>query len=299
MKKILSFFKKLKKTIKLLIPNSLLFNPYFNLLISRWRLKPKDLLRFEVHIAEHCNLNCRGCEHFSSIANESYLSIDIFERDCKRLFELTNGNISRIELLGGEPLLHPKLVEILSISRKYFKSSDINILTNGMLLLSQPDEFWINCKQNRINLFITKYPIKLKYDAIDQLARKHGIDLHYFGGTDKSIKQMYCVPIDLTGTQNNKDSFKKCFRSNTCIQLQDGKLFTCQIIPYIKHFNKYFNQNLEITENDYIDIYKAKNIEEILHFLSTPIPFCRYCNVNKTVYGIEWGISKKEISEWV
>ena len=46
-----------------------------------------------------------------------------------------------------------------------------------------------------------------------------------------------------------------------------------------------------------IDIYKAESIDEILKFIVNPIPFCKYCNLDSTP--IEWGLSKKEISEWV
>ena len=53
-----------------------------------------------------------------------------------------------------------------------------------------------------------------------------------------------------------------------------------------------------LEEADYIDIYKAKSIQEILAFLAKPIPFCKYCNVKGRTFGHERGISKKEIEEW-
>jgi predicted aldo/keto reductase-like oxidoreductase len=86
--------------------------------------------------------------------------------------------------------------------------------------------------------------------------------------------------------------------ANYCIELVNGKLFTCCYAAHISDFNKYFNQNLEITNKDYIDIYEANSIDEILRFLSQPIPFCRYCNWEKMEKSITWGMSKKEIIEW-
>jgi hypothetical protein len=53
-----------------------------------------------------------------------------------------------------------------------------------------------------------------------------------------------------------------------------------------------------VTEKDYINIYKVDTIKEIVSFLHNPVPFCRYCNLNDSTYGIEWEVSKKEISEW-
>jgi hypothetical protein len=66
----------------------------------------------------------------------------------------------------------------------------------------------------------------------------------------------------------------------------------------VERFNKYFNQNIEVSENDYIDIYKANNLNEIVHFLCKAMPFCRYCKLDDWQIGVEWGVSKKEISEW-
>ncbi|GHV21197.1 hypothetical protein FACS189494_06250 [Spirochaetia bacterium] len=77
---------------------------------------------------------------------------------------------------------------------------------------------------------------------------------------------------------------------NTCVQFIDGKLYTCIVIAYIKYFNKRFNKNLAIGENDCIDIYKIKTKEEIINFLAKPVSFCKYCNIKETIFGLEWGM---------
>ena len=85
-----------------------------------YELHPHTLLRFEVHVAEHCNLSCRDCLHFSPLAKEEFLDIDEYRKDCARLSELFDSEVERLYLLGGEPLLHPNLVEIMKISREAF-----------------------------------------------------------------------------------------------------------------------------------------------------------------------------------
>ena len=87
--------------------------------------------------------------------------------------------------------------------------------------------------------------------------------------------------------------------ANFCIFLKDGKLSTCCLPLVADRFNNYFKQKFETSENDFIDIYKAQNIAEIFDFLRKPMPFCRYCNLRAWEVGIEWGVSKKEISEWL
>lgn len=53
----------------------------------------KNQIRFIVDIVDHCNLNCKGCGHFSPLAPKSFLDIETFENDLRRLNELLNGNI--------------------------------------------------------------------------------------------------------------------------------------------------------------------------------------------------------------
>jgi hypothetical protein len=55
----------------------------------------------------------------------------------------------------------------------------------------------------------------------------------------------------------------------------------------------------EITENDYIDIYKARNIDEVLDFFAKPAPFCRYCDFSKISFGRKWSVSERKLSEWI
>ena len=74
-----------------------------------------------------------------------------------------------------------------------------------------------------------------------------------------------------------------------------GKLFTCPIPYSIQHFNKRFGQNIPVTEDDYIDIYKVDDPDVVFQRLATPIPFCNYC---RHVGMDEWHLSKREMSEW-
>lgn len=71
------------------------------------KLTPRTELRFEVHLAEHCNLNCKGCDNFSPLAREEYLDIEEYESDCKRLSVLFDGKVERLQLLGENPYCIP------------------------------------------------------------------------------------------------------------------------------------------------------------------------------------------------
>ena len=120
----------------------------------------------------------------------------------------------------------------------------------------------------------------------------------FYGTTGVNQKTSYFIPLDLKGKQDIISNFEKCFHANNCIMLKEGRMYTCTVAANIEHFNKFYNQNLQLTEFDSIDIHKAKSFSDIVEFLAKPIPFCRYCNVQGREFGHTWGQSKKEISEW-
>ena len=292
--------RQLRKVIKWLIPDKILYKhivPFYKT-ITKSSTKKKKLLKFQINITDHCNLNCKGCTAFSPLAKEKFLDLNVFERDCSRISELTKGRIELVDLLGGEPLLHPDIIKITEISRRYFTTGDINIITNGILLTKMPLDFWQKCNEYKVNIIISGYPVKLNFSEINKMAQSNNVKLS-IRGNPSGKKIWNKVPFDLQGTQNIVKNFKKCFGANFCICLDNGKLATCPMPLLIPVFNDYFKQNIPVTENDFIDIYKVNTIDDILDFLCKPIPICAYCNLENVEYGINWDSSKKEITEWI
>ena len=301
---LLKLFVKVKYYTKMLI---LKIRPLLKKILfskTRIRLKKKDfklipqkkLKYFCVHIVDHCNLRCQYCDHFSPLAKEWYADLEVFERDFKQFSLLSNQQVERIGLLGGEPLLHPKIAEFAKIARKYFPYSKINIVTNGLLLLTKDADFWNTCRKNNIIVAVTKYPINLNYDKIQETANKYNVVLEFYNNTDKQRKTSYHIPLDLNGKQDSTDNFIRCFHANYLTLLRDGKLYPCTVAPNAFKFNDFFNKDLPKPEG--IDIYKAKNMDEVLDFISKPINFCKYCYVKKRTFNHTWDRSKKNIKEW-
>ena len=257
------------------------------------------LAYFEVNICDHCNITCKGCSHFSPIAEERMSPLESINSDLHRISELTNQNVDEFHILGGEPLLHPDLLSILITARNEFPKTTISLITNGILLLKQNEAFWSVCKDNRITIEVTKYPIKLDYPKIIQIAEERNIAFKFHSYTGKAPKTLAKIPLDINGTQNTVESFNNCALANRWIALMDGKMYTCQVAPNVIHFNKKFGTNMDLDDGDYIDIHKAKDIEEVLSFLCTPKPFCKYCRTKEFFSGIPWEPSKGEIDEWI
>ena len=248
---------------------------------------------FEVQLAHHCNLNCVSCSHFSPIADEIYLDAIKYEKDCEQLSKISKNLVYLIHLMGGEPLLHKDIVEIIEITRKYFKKSKIKVVTNGILLDRMEPEFWKACKDNRVIVSITYYPIKINIEKINELSSHYGVKIESFKRDRSAIFRKDV--LDPAGLQNKKESFKIC--APRCHHLFEGKLYLCRVAAYINYINKNFSKHFQVADADYIDIYQVKDTKTIINYLRNPILFCRYCNRNATS-DIPWGLSKKEESEW-
>jgi hypothetical protein len=285
----------LRQLILWLLPQSLFYR--FLLVkkrLTKSALKPLEQLRFEVSVCEHCNLNCKGCSVFSPLAKPDYIDVAEYEKDCTRLSSLCGGTVEYIDLMGGEPLLHPEITKIIEITRRYF-SGTIKIITNGIKLPSMPDAFWQCCKKNGIAIVISGYPINLDHEKIRRAASAYGVKWEIRGWARK-LKNWDKNPLDLDGRQNPLKNFLSCFSSNFCLHLEHGKISTCSLPLRMKYFNAYFNKNIDVSEGNFIDIYKASSLNEILLFLSRPIPLCKYCNIKKSSVELNGRLQKKKFS---
>lgn len=282
----------------------------------KMRPRTKDKFWLEVNVADHCNLDCQCCDHFAPIADRYCLSVEDFEKDMTRLSELMSGEIGIFKIQGGEPTLNPNLIDFMRITREKFPTSTIFFFTNAILLLrlenGKNGNIWQAMKDYDVTLMITTYPIKLDYKKLDEKAKEYGIKYERFVEIGKvnpdeagSGKKYYGKDIDKLSVHHPFDlngnvpkyEYISCYQFNESITLRHGKIYTCPLIPYIGYFNKHFNQSLETTENDYIDIYKAQSYEEIAEHCSKRADFCKYCKVSCRSPR-KFTISKKELSEW-
>lgn len=273
-----------------------------------------------VNVASHCNLNCKGCCTFSSIAKPELLTANQFETDFTKFKEVL-GNCNSVSLLlqGGEPLLNPEINEIIKISRKLFPKGNHILSTNAIGLISKDEEFWKIMNKNRIGLNITQYPININRAIYEEKAEKYNIKINYqFVESNKlydlstrkpihGVYRKYGFPwgktiIDLKGTQDASEKFRICPCCGVKTTYARGNLYYCYTGAFIKSFIDYFNLDIKITKDDYIKIGKIKDIQELYDFFSGVKPICKYCKYCLTTQygkpGIDWGFTKKELSEW-
>lgn len=262
----------------------------------------KKMFKFEVHLNEHCNLNCKCCDHFSPIAKEEYADFDSVEKDFIRMKELLgNERNVGIYLLGGEPLLNPRIIDYIYMARKHFDNKEkdiIRIVTNGILLNKQKEEFWKACAENDILIAPTHYPISIDYESIKKKSEKYGVKIEFFH-SDDLVEYMYNIPLHLKGDLDAKDSFEHCHIASRCAFVRNGKLYCCPRIANIQHFNKKYNKNLKVDEDDFLDIYKIERFDDIEEYLSRPKEFCSHCNTRNLNRYVKWSAGGNTMEDWV
>ena len=257
---------------------------------SYWDAKYLPYLEF--HIADHCNLNCKACEHYAGLVKAPhYPNYEKFVKDMDRLHELID-DIGVIRILGGEPLLNPEINKYVKLSREFYPKAEIFVVTNGLLLKNMPDEFFETMRDTCACISVSAYPpMRDKLQDIYQFMLGQRIP---FG-----ISHMYdefTIKQTLNRHDNPEEVFLNCFQAR-CHNLYEGKIAACFLPFTTKYFNQYFHK--ELPEDGAIDLYDPSLTTAILHMkLLLPFERCRYC---KSPVSVKWKQinNPSTLSDWV
>jgi len=236
------------------------------------------LYRLEYHVADHCNLNCKGCFHFSNLVDsKEFPGFEQFKLDINRLSGLFD-NIGIIRLMGGEPLLNPELPQIIAEARKAFPKAKIHLLTNGILYKKIENGLLEEIKNCGVEVQVSLYkPVVHKKEKIKKFFQARGIrywiskPITYFGKY-----------LNLEGTSDPKKSVSQCHASR-CTFLQNGYIARCPLPFNIQHFNNRFGQTISM-EHEWIGIHNdMAEGYAIKQKLRQPMESCRFCGNIKWV----------------
>lgn len=252
------------------------------------------LYHLDFHVTDHCNLNCKGCEQFSSISPQVFADPDTFERDIARMAELFEG-IEQIYLMGGEPLLHKDLPRFVRAARRAFPRSRLYVMSNGLLVPRIGDEVWDVMREERCVLLCDLYPIGIDVARIDRLGAEHGVTVEWVKPTEEFFK----VPIDVEGSCDPAKSFRSCRNVTNCAMLLDGRLYPCGRAAYAHILAGRFGiEGIEAVEGDSMSIHDGATGDALLDFLMSPIPWCAHCDFD-AFESYEWGRTERRPEEWL
>lgn len=243
----------------------------------------------EMHLVNHCNLNCRGCSHMSNVSPVDFIEEDYFEKE----IEILNSkfNVQTIRLMGGEPLLHPRISQLVAVTRDILPYSRIELVTNGLLLVKMTDEFWENIRDKDIVVSVSSYkPTMHISDGIIELFERHNIkyifDVSSKQKDDKNYVFEFHKGLGHKKTHDGNKSSKVCFGKN-CYFYKDFKISKCAYPALIHLLNEKFFTSYVVEQDDFIDVRNINDGWDALKKLTEPMDFCSYC-IEERPHKFEW-----------
>lgn len=264
-----------------------------------WR-RLRDLrrlpFRIEFVLTDYCNLNCKGCTHFSPLAPKEFTRFDTLLDSMKHIADICGNKLEKVDLLGGEPLIYPEITAAMKAMRNIFPSQKLYIFTNGIALYKMDNDFWETCISNRIVLAITKYPINFDYNAlIDFCHSKGDVELEIFADRAEP-GSFFRFALDPQKKQNGALSYFKCYNRN-CLSVINDLLFPCSISACVQHLNRALGTEFKHSDGDFLHIPSIKSIKQIQRLRKHRVPFCSYCIAPPQT--VKYEASTRDISEWV
>lgn len=250
-----------------------------------------NTIEIGIQLADHCNLNCKGCLHFCYKSKKPYFySVENYYNDLKRLKSFFD--ITTVRLYGGEPFLHPKLGDFINFTRCELPYAKICILSNGILIPSLPTEILDLIHITNTTICWSLYPIMTdsQINKICNLLKEHKVDVEI-----NKIDTFYsCFRPE--GDISPSFAFERCNGRN-CHVMQDGKISVCPASLVAKNL-EYFNIKCDMSDG-LLDIYAPDlTTEKIIDFFSSPHSACRYCAA-PSYYSWEQQNEVSDLNDWI
>ena len=231
-----------------------------------------ELETMEIHVAEHCNLNCKNCSMFCGLVETcDFPCYQEFEEGIKQLKNFFP-HIKKFRIIGGEPLLNPELDKYIRLIRNVYPYTDIRLISNGILVTKMSDQLIQTIIDNDVTFIVTQY-ISLKHsiDEINRFLSKTGI--RYI--VTEAVLEFQKI-YNALGDSDIDENFYRCHWKGSCATMYGTKIATCYVPFVIHYFSDKFN--LAIEETGKIDLMEeGLTAQEIIKRMHTPFDMCRYC----------------------
>lgn len=238
------------------------------------QLRKPILGYFEYDVLRHCNLNCKGCSHYSNLYPEPLFGdLAQFKKNLSRMNELFLG-VRTIHLLGGEPILHPQLPDFVRATRDAFPSANVFITTNGLLIPKAGAELFQVMREAGAAFNISNYlPTSRMWQAIEKRLKEENV-VYYLS----PLIEEFAAELS-PEEEDARHNFGRCTNRMFCHLMDaEGRISSCGKPLTELAIQRFRPTRLNVSEQDYVDIYRAKDGFEVLAHFHSVLPFCRYCN---------------------
>ena len=260
-----------------------------NYRIEDGRIRTRSL---EAHIVDHCNLSCAECCSLSPLLPAWQAEPASVAHDLKLAARVLAPAV--FKLVGGEPLLHSRLLEVIDAVRASGIAPRLSLTTNGLKLGEMPDDFWRAVDA----LTISRYPRPRLSDAlvahIEAQAARHAVQLNW------KIQDTF---TSMTRTPASDDAaaigqlFHDCWLRERCHIVRDGVFYTCTRPP---HFHT-LHGGAQDYAADGLRLHEGAGLaEQMLAYLQreTPLQACFHCHGGSAPLAPHRIMKRAEVQAW-
>lgn len=184
----------------------------------------------EMNVSFACNLKCEYCTHLGR-----FMKGIVPVEELVSWYKTWNQKISprNVRVMGGEPLLHPRIIEVITETRNHWKESRVELITNGLLLPRMPQTLFDRIRENGLDVTVSRHfddpCYNRMFDGCLETLRKNGIGHHV---RQSNRYWMKCYRIDEHGNRqpfqsDPQKAWENCCTTNMCTTLINNKLYRC------------------------------------------------------------------------
>lgn len=228
----------------------------------------------ELNVVYHCNLSCRACSHLSPTFAKYFVDPKKVLDDLSILGKYYKANY--LKIMGGEPLLHPDLIEVIDAVRSSGISDFIQVATNGQLLSRVSDVFWSKIDQIYISVYPGRELSEENFKTFEQKAKLHNVILEYF--YFDSFRESYSE-LGTRDTSLVQRIYSSCKMAHIwhSHSVADGYFYKC---PQSLFLPKVINNDILLPNKDGVKITDSKEFyKKLLVYLEStePLSACYNC----------------------
>lgn len=123
----------------------------------------KDILNISWSLTDYCNYQCSYCcaKSMHIEKNIDFLELDIYKKTIDRIFQL-NKEKYNFFLAGGEPTIHPYILDIVKYLNESKKNIYLEIISNGAMNINIYDDLFSNTDNIEYTLKISVHLENIK-----------------------------------------------------------------------------------------------------------------------------------------
>jgi cyclic pyranopterin phosphate synthase len=177
-----------------------------------------------------CPLRCAGCTNGMGMPG---LKLEVFPladvaADITAAARVMHAEIAC--LLGGEPLVHPRIVDLIRHAKASGLCDRVRVLTNGMPLHRMGDDFWAEIDDLKVSIYPGRTPPENVALAKRRQA-EHGFDLSFYDVASDPFRAV--LTRDVRTPESAQETYQGCWYKTFTRKIEQGHFYRCCTSPSI------------------------------------------------------------------